>query len=86
MTKLGDNKPVLVNCGNYFNTGGFNKLCEELEKGNAVEIYIDCIGHTRNAMETRNYVYALHEKYGDRLMRLGSHYDFDTIYMLKGGN
>lgn len=38
-----------------------------LEKGKAVWISSDCIGHTRNNMEQESYKKALQEYYGERL-------------------
>ena len=61
-------KARLVNCGNDFYTKHFDELCEALEKGERVEVYIDCIGHTRNNMGQTAYKRALTEKYGDRLI------------------
>ena len=57
----------LINCGNDFYEGYFNKLCTELESGETVEVYIDCIGHTRNNMSQEAYKRKLVEKYGDQL-------------------
>lgn len=56
-----------VNCGNSFYNNKFNLVCEELENGFEVSVYIDCIGHTRNNMGQEAYKKALIEKYGDRL-------------------
>ena len=56
-----------VNCGNSFYEDKFEKVCEELEKGELVDIYIDCIGHTRNNMTQEVYKKALVTKYGDKL-------------------
>ena len=39
-----------INCGNDFHEERFNEVCEALEQGETVEIYISCIGHTRNNM------------------------------------
>lgn len=59
---------MLINCKNYFNEKSFQEVCEALESGKDVQIYIDCIGHTRSAYESSNYDKALKEKYGDRLV------------------
>lgn len=53
---------------NYFNEKSFNLAIEHLEKGEAIRIFIDCIGHTRDAMEQRNYREALVKKYGNELV------------------
>lgn len=60
-------KPVTVNCTNYFNDVGKQRLAEALQDGKTVSIYIDCIGHTRSAYETREYIKWLHDYYGARL-------------------
>lgn len=56
-----------INGGNYYNQPAFEKICEGLEKGDTVQVYIDCIGHTRNNDEQEAYKEALTEKYGDTL-------------------
>lgn len=58
---------MLINCGNYFNDKAFNNLCAELENGGAVQVYIDCDGHTRNNNEQEAYRQELVKKYGDKL-------------------
>ena len=60
-------KTVLVNGKNYFNEESFNKICELLEHGKWVEVFIDCIGHTRNNNEQEKYKQDLMKKYGDSL-------------------
>lgn len=57
----------LINGKNYFNEESFNEMCEVLETGESIEIYIDCIGHTRTANETAAYERALKKKYGHNL-------------------
>jgi len=57
----------LIDCGNYFHESRFKKVCEALENGEAVQVYIDCIGHTLNNYEQENYKEALLEKYADKL-------------------
>ena len=57
----------LVNGKNYFNEESLKEMCERLERGETIGIYIDCIGHTRTHNETASYVRALREKYGNRL-------------------
>ena len=56
-----------VNCGKSFYEIFFKTVCEELENGFEVSVYIDCIGHTRNNMGQEAYKAALVEKYGDKL-------------------
>ena len=58
---------MLINGGNYFHKKAFNEICKALEQGENVEVYIDCIGHTRNNNEQEAYKEALEEKYGDKL-------------------
>ena len=58
----------LINCGNEFYPVFFNKLCEALEKGEVVRVYIDCIGHTRNNDTQEVYRVKLTQKYGDKLV------------------
>ena len=64
----------LINGKNYFNDGSLQEMIEELEKGETIRIYIDCIGHTRTEIETANYVEALKEKFGSRLVSTDSGY------------
>lgn len=56
-----------INCGNDFYSEHFDKVCEMLEQGERVHVYIDCIGHTRNNMSQTAYKRALEKKYGERL-------------------
>lgn len=71
----------LVNCTNYYNEQSLAELQALLEQGEAVQIYIDCIGHTRTMNETALYVEALQKAYGDRLQADNS--SFLTVYTLK---
>lgn len=71
-----------INVSNCFRTERFNVLCEELEKGEKVHIYVDCIGHTRRAMTEEEYEENLQKKYGERLCKEGK-YSSDTAYFLK---
>ena len=64
----------LINGKNYFNEGSLQEMIEELEKGETIRIYIDCIGHTRTEIETANYVEALKEKFGSRLVSVADSY------------
>ena len=59
---------VMVNGKNYFNQESFTKICESLEQGMEVQVYIDCIGHTRNNYEQEQYKRELMKKYGDNLI------------------
>lgn len=61
-------KAKLIDCGNYFHESRFKIVCEALESGEAVQVYIDCIGHTLNNYEQENYKKALLEKYGENLI------------------
>lgn len=58
---------MLINCGNSFSESRFNQVCDALEQGETVEVYINCIGHTRNNMEQETYKEHLLKKYGDKL-------------------
>lgn len=58
----------LINCGNYFQSKYFEEVCQALEQGDTVKVYISCIGHTRNNMTQEDYKAGLVKKYGDRLL------------------
>ena len=58
----------LVNCGNDFYPQFFDTLCKELEAGESVAVYIDCIGHSMNNRLQEVYKEKLIEKYNDRLL------------------
>lgn len=64
---------MLINCKNYFNEESFQVVCEALEAGKDVQIYIDCIGHTRSYYESERYKEALEKKYGKRLLQYSDH-------------
>lgn len=72
----------LINCTNYFNEMGCERLSEALESGETVKIYIDCIGHTRSYYETEAYAEWLSKKYGGRLVVDTNKYD-EKVYSLK---
>lgn len=74
-----------INGGNYFHEKAFNEICEALENMEAVQVYIDCIGHTRNNNEQEAYLEALTEKYQDRLKvdRMDGGYSYSYVYGLK---
>lgn len=76
----------VINGQNYFKEKSFNEICEALEKAETVEVYIDCVGHTRNNDEQERYREALEEKYGDRLNveKYDGAYSYSYIYKLKG--
>ena len=80
-----------VNGGNYFNEKAFNEICTELEKIQVVQVYIDCIGHTRNNNEQEIYKEKLIEKYQDRLKidkiegAYSYHYEYALRYFAAGG-
>lgn len=74
---------TLINGRNYFNEKSLSEMCERLENGEKISIYIDCIGHTRTQNETAAYVRALKERYGDRL-QADSETTYCTLYSLKG--
>lgn len=78
-------KPILINCANDFYQKYFDQVCEALESGEKVEVYIDCIGHTRNNWAQDSYKKALVEKYGDRLTVATEHgaYCYHHIYELE---
>ena len=72
----------LVNCGNYYTAKKFRELCDYLEAGKKVMIYIDCIGHTRTYTVTAQYVEALKLKYAQELRR-DDETAFQTLYYLE---
>lgn len=78
---------TLINGANYFNPVSFNKACEALEQGHTIEMYIDCIGHTRNNNEQEAYKEALIKKYGDGLKveKEQGTYSYCYIYSLNAG-
>lgn len=76
------NKATLINCTNYFNEVGCERLSEALEGGETIKIHIDCIGHTRTYYETETYVEWLAKKYGKRLIIDTNEYD-EKVYSLK---
>lgn len=61
------NKAKFINCANDFYEKYFNEVCAALEQGETVQVYIDCIGHTRNNWAQEDYKTALFKKYGDKL-------------------
>lgn len=73
----------LVNGTNSFNIESLNDMIYLLESGEEIGIYIDCIGHTRNYIETNRYVNALHEVFGDKL-DVDNESTWYPLYKLKG--
>ena len=74
-----------INCGNDFYESFFNKVCNELESGNPVKVYVDCIGHTRNNNVQDTYKEKLIQKYEDRIKidcEEGG-YSYSYIYQLR---
>lgn len=80
-----------INGQNYFNKASFNEMCEALEKGESISVYIDVVGHTRNNYEQEAYREALTEKYKDRLQvdkmdgAYSYHYEYGLRYFAAGG-
>lgn len=76
---------IIVNGRNYFNQNSFTEMCEVLEKGQVLEVYIDCIGHSRNNYEQENYRKSLQQKYKDQLEYevLQGNWSYSYIYRLK---
>lgn len=74
-----------INGQNYFNETSFNEACEALERAETINMYIDCIGHTRNNDEQEAYKRALTEKYRDRLSveKNDGGYSYSYSYRLK---
>ena len=76
---------VYVSGSNYFNEKDLKKMIEELDKGNAIQVGIECIGHTRNNMEQEAYKQALLKHYGSKLEITCNEgaYSYDYEYKLK---
>lgn len=70
-----------INVTNDYCQERFEVLCEELEKGERVHIYVDCIGHTRSEWVEDEYVTELKKKYSEKLHKEGSYWT--TAYYLK---
>lgn len=76
------NKALTGEMGNDFYQANFEKICEQLESGNAVWLYCWCTGHTRCAMVETSYLKKLNEKYGSRLKEgVYSSFGFDCYYL-----
>lgn len=74
---------MVINCGNYYNEKSLNELCNALNEGKDVQIYIDCIGITRDTNESHKYYTKLKEIYGDKLKEYPDNI-FNHSYVLKG--
>lgn len=74
-----------INGGNYFHEKAFNEICEALESKETIQVYIDCIGHTRNNFEQEEYKKALIEKFGVALSfeKLDGNNSYSYKYKLK---
>lgn len=59
---------VYVSGSNYFNEEDLNEMIRQLNNGNAIQVGIECIGHTRNNTEQDNYREALEKHFGKRLV------------------
>ena len=70
-----------INVRNDFYKDKFDTLCEELENGETIHIYVDCIGHTRAAWVEESYVQKLKNKYGDRFLETTGRWE--RAYCLK---
>ena len=76
-------KSVLVDVGNYFIPTRYENLKQVLENGKLVEIYVNCIGHTRAVWVEQEYAENLKKEYGERLVVNGCPGDYGTTYRLK---
>ena len=74
-----------INGGNYYHEKAFNEICEALEQGQTISVYIDCIGHGTNNREQEVYKEELLNKFGSRLMveRSEGGYSYSYTYKLK---
>lgn len=74
-----------LNGGRVFNAKSFNRLCELLEVGKTVLLYIGVINEFEKAnAEQERYKERLEMKYGDNLSveRSGGAYTYNYIYQL----
>ena len=76
------NNAKLIDCTNYFNDIGRQRLRDALESGIRIQIHIDCIGHSASIREAYIYDEWLKETYGERLVCEDGEYG-STIYFLK---
>lgn len=77
-----EKSPILVNVWNEFYPSKFERLKTILEEGNVVQIYVDCIGHTRSYWVEVEYADRLKKEYGDRLVITGEPGHLNTTYHL----
>lgn len=70
-----------VNVANDVYEDKFNALCEALEQGDLVHIYVDCIGHTRAIWVEAAYVDKLKQKYEERFVE-ADHGGWERAYCL----
>lgn len=57
-----------INGSNYYQEKHLEEMKQALEAGETIEIYIDCIGHTRARVTEDRYAAELRKAYGDRLI------------------
>ena len=78
---------IYVSGSNCFREKYLMEMIDLLDKGNAIHVGIDCIGHTRNNTEQEAYKEALEKHYGDNLEV--TYHDgwcsYSYEYKLKGG-
>lgn len=74
-------KTLTGEMGNDFCQENFDKICEQLETGEAVWLYCWCTGHTRCAIVKEEYLKKLNEKYGKRLKKGIDNCYFDCYYL-----
>lgn len=62
-----EKKTICFDVGNDFYQDKLEELKQELEKGCSVNVYVDCIGHSRNNYTQEAYKDALVKHYGNKL-------------------
>lgn len=77
------NRAKLVNVWNDFYPERYEVLKQTLEEHKMVQIYVDCIGHTRSHWVEQAYADKLKQEYGDRLIITGNPGEYGTTYELK---
>ena len=82
---LKNTKRQLINGKNYLNMKSLTEMSKALNEGKTIEVYIDCIGHSRNNYEQENYRKALQKIYGENLECevLEGNYSYSYMYRLK---
>ena len=70
---------------NIFRKENFEEMCKELESGERIAVYIDCIGHGRNNDTQDDYNNALNKKYGKQLEEkfIEGSFSYSYEYQLK---